>query len=296
MANAELWSAQHPYPYSGSGAQCNDWAGIPKEPVEEMQCGILWLVNTPMSGSSFIAEDIRARVAATGVTNDTWKLIDIQGTDKGFESGSAWREVVEDIGNGQPKIIINYMATAPAPGLIFEDILRPLRSTLRGQGCRLMLATVLRDPVLLAQDNMEGIQLRPNTTGNSQSITLLDGEQGKDWRRKHRSSYYQVPHPLAMGASEMLLAGTLNLLEHFDFVGRTERISLFTQRLYESLGWPTSMLPHAIEVVPRPVASLAKLHSLNAVDMTVYQSYCNGVKPSGSVMTHQRSASTQPML
>merc|ERR1712070_969641 len=142
---------------------------------------------------------------------------------------------------------------------------------------------------------MEGIQLRPNTTGNSQSITLLDGEQGKDWRRKHRSHYYELPHPLPAPASERLLAGTLNLLEHFDFIGRTERISLFTQRLYESLGWPTTRLPHAIEVVQRPVSYLGQLHSLNAVDMTVYQSYCNGMKPLGST-THQRSASTQPMV
>ena len=106
--------------------------------------------------------------------------------------------------------------------------------------------------------------------------------------------YLELEHPLAEGPSERLLMGTLKLLEHFDLIGRTERIALFAQRIYEALGYKVWRLPHAIEKKERPIDMLPSLHALNAVDMTVYQAFCTGKQP-GLLRTDERTGLDPPV-
>ena len=78
--------------------------------------------------------------------------------------------------------------------------------------------------------------------------------------------------------AERLFMGTMNLLKHFNFVGRSEKLEDFAQAIYTTVGLHLTV-PTAISSMAVPVDRLRALHMLNAVDMAVYQSFCAATAP-----------------
>ena len=237
---ADIASLHEAEPSAAASCGVDDWRGLLHPPAPPATCGVLWLVHVSKTGGETVRHHLRQRAR-----QKSWSFMDLYlGTAPGsLRRAGRWeiepktRQLAELLNQTRPRLIVHQHDGFGGFGDYFLDrVLRPLscRFAADGNGCQVVLATVLRDPVARLVSQARSDNLAPAEFGafaraqaNFHTKYVLFGT---DWR----------VGSLFLGdasVEQSLLEPAQRVLSHFDLVGRTEQLSRFVAALDARMGW-----------------------------------------------------------
>ena len=239
--NAAMWKKEAP--------TCK-WAGLP-DVAEPMQCGVVWFLHIAKTGGRDIVTQLKGQSLGPLTHEDggfvsarrlpaNWTFIELW-YDRGmgpspmksgqFKGTAAWKALQNTLREQeQPKIFVhdhNNMAGFDDREL-FEKTLRPMACDLEARGCKLTLATMLREPNSRARSHVffEGGVTHKNFGQRMQSISNYQTHY-----LLHNHNFHQIKK-----LKNEDLTRAWHYLQHFEVVGRTEDHDVFKEHMHTLLG------------------------------------------------------------
>jgi hypothetical protein len=220
-----------------------------------------------------------------------------------WELGSpVWRRILTHAGAAaRPHLIVEqHIGTPGLGGPFMQSVLANMSCALRRKGCRLLLATTLREPVSRMASGIFFHHLKHNKVENyiehNQDVLLnflWSTEQSwyKSWSWQSQkwagdsldsrlNSTPGAPEQGDLGEGLVALAHARvqarvkSMLRYFELVGTTDELEGFARLLYQTLGWQwrgmlkTNPSAHPYELTP---AELARIAQQNERDTQFYQ-------------------------
>ena len=120
-----------------------------------MKCGVLYYLHIAKTGGAEVVDHLQKEAAQT-----KWSFYNYNyWTEKG-DVGRTWQSILNMTRDlRQPKAIVYHHHGAPGLRDTFERELKPLSCALAAKGCRLVLATTVREPTtrMVATYNMDAL-------------------------------------------------------------------------------------------------------------------------------------------
>jgi len=204
---------------------CLAWSGLAR-PVSPIRCGCIWFVHIGKTGGTTVERHMEQAAKANG-----WAYERMFGRPVSLWNTSlGWRRVVAEMRKPRPSIaFVSQHHGAPGLGGS-DDMLRstilPMRRALEAKGCRLVLATVLREPVERTISS-----LFFNNIGRRQ-LPSWAASEGSNYQTKYLVGGWRLATAQSRKRpSRVPLASASAMLSHFDLVGRTEAMSAVLQAM-----------------------------------------------------------------
>ena len=155
---------------------CASWAGMPAK-VEPMQCGVLWFLHIAKTGGRDIITQLKGQALGPLAKEDggfvsarelpaNWTFVELwydrqMGASpmksRRYKDTEAWKTMERALAEeAQPKVFVhdhNNMAGFDDENM-FDEVLRPMACALEARGCKLTLATMLREPTSRAKSHV----------------------------------------------------------------------------------------------------------------------------------------------
>jgi hypothetical protein len=241
-----------------------------------MECGMIWYTHISKTGGTTVQVMLQEEA---GLYN--WSFHDslfltftVNGTvppERAIPAGSkwyaspAWQWLVDDLEKPKPRVIVHHHDGMP--GLSNPDLrsfLAATRSSLREQGCDLLMTTTLRSPVTRAvsdglfHHNRESAQLRAFTSLESdyQTKYLMYNMHKHEWTYEHSCDaptlaatagraddgtyIWAAPSDKCLGNNPTLsptapIKDAQDMLALYDLVGNTNQLYEFLQQLHVAI-------------------------------------------------------------
>ena len=265
----------------------------------ELKCGVLWFLHIPKTGGSTTEKYLytRTRPALPG---RRWLMADLYSyphchpalantSMDGWGAAPVWADALVELARPEPRLVVHQHHCSPGlVGLIPQ--LQQLNATLRAKGCGLYLATIVRDPVLLAESRAHFVKTTvaqyeaihrtrsrgvcPQETWSVNTVSL--------YMRFGGVNLYSSPNNIANRCSEVTFERLLQVkaaLELFDLVYTTATLGPFLSRLSTLTGDTTplrnvphmhSNISHAFELTEADKHDIA---TLTAADRMLYNRF-----------------------
>ena len=238
---------------TGSSYACGAeaWTGLPTSPTPDtstgpstartpLPCGLLWFTHISKTGGETVRHHLRNRVRKYG-----WSFLDLYtgSSPRSLRRAGRWEierhvhVLASHLNQTRPRVVVHQHDGVGGLGDYFlERVLRPLscRLAVEAPECKVLLTTVLRDPVarLLSQaqsDLLPAAQFSAFARAQANFMTkyMLFTT---DWRV---SSLFQAN----TSVERSLLGPARTVLSHFELVGRTEQLHRFLLAIDSSMGW-----------------------------------------------------------
>ena len=155
---------------------CASWAGMPAK-VEPMQCGVLWFLHIAKTGGRDIITQLKGQALGPLAKEEggfvsarelpaNWTFVELwydrqMGASpmksRRYKDTEAWKTMERALAEeAQPKVFVhdhNNMAGFDDENM-FDEVLRPMACALEARGCKLTLATMLREPTSRAKSHV----------------------------------------------------------------------------------------------------------------------------------------------
>ena len=152
------------------------WTGMPAKP-EPMQCGVLWFLHIAKTGGRDIITQLKGQALGPLAKEDggfvsarelpaNWTFVELwydrqMGASpmksRRYKDTEAWKTMERALAEeAQPKVFVhdhNNMAGFDDENM-FDEVLRPMACALEARGCKLTLATMLREPNARAKSHV----------------------------------------------------------------------------------------------------------------------------------------------
>lgn len=284
-------------PQRAGSSSCEHWTGLPSA-VEPMQCGVIWYLHIAKTGGRDLVTEIKGQSQSVldqepgGFQSvrqlpNNWTLAELwydktMGKDHGLATGAfskttAWKTIQRHIdGDAPPRVIVhdhNNMIGLDDQNFM-DATLRPMACALEKRGCKLTLATMLREPAARAKSHLffegnvdhDNFGERMRSISNYQSHYVL-----------HNHNFHRITQLTADDRDR-----AADILQHFDVVGRTEEQGRFKEVMYGMLGWSTNDGSRSADHNITPEGQKLELtdseedlaRSTNALDSDVYRRFC----------------------
>lgn len=276
---------------------CSQWRGIVPRPVRDLKnkvaavggnrsCGVLWFTHVGKTGGTTVS-----KILEEGASRNKWQHI---------RTWSGGRQQLRDapVGTGLYAKIDKLAGAAAVPRLVVDHHLevpslaeprvlawiRRLRSRLEARGCQLLVTTMLREPIARAKSNLAYGSFAPR-----QTCEFV--RENSNWQARAFSPTYNKDASHITYAQSLREKGPVNgsdalaaLLEVYDLVGVTERMSEFIKALRDQLGWRNEPIG-SHEQIANPTEQCKKiqltheqqwwLHLHNLEDAVLYRAVCS---------------------
>jgi hypothetical protein len=231
---------------------CASWAGMPAK-VEPMQCGVLWFLHIAKTGGRDIITQLKGQALGPLAKEEggfvsarelpaNWTFVELwydrqMGASpmksRRYKDTEAWKTMERALAEeAQPKVFVhdhNNMAGFDDENM-FDEVLRPMACALEARGCKLTLATMLREPTSRAKSHVffeggvthDNFQQRMSSISNYQTHYLL-----------HNHNFHKIQK-----LEEADQARAAQMLQHFELVGRTEDHDEFKAFMHTVMGMP----------------------------------------------------------
>lgn len=238
--------------------------------VKPMKCGALFFLHLGKTGGSSVVEMLKRSSRSSKYT-----YFDIWGKTYGYNysEDEDWRAMLKISASYEPRIVAQLHHGVPGLGCYFwEQELAPLQEKLEAKGCELRLTTVMRNGSARAisamnydhqlQALLSGVDFGTNSTpcevanrsANQQAKTIVEG-----WCSDAASC--AMPAACTHGFSdEQLLQKAKEMLSKMSFVGQTEDLQTFADKLLQvmSLEPGSVALGHDNPTLQKYVANLTQ--------------------------------------
>jgi len=235
-----------------------------------MQCGVFWFLHIGKAGGSTVEHRLNElqespKGKAEGWHNDRLPMTPVNGRDtgkwhtyysyEGWNNSRQWQSLLREVYTAkQPRFIMSAHHGTPGMGdYLLENEMPRLRKALEAKGCRLVLATTLREPVARTISSAQHMS-RIGRAGMSQRDlpAFLDRGESNFQVRYVMSTKSWLPlsdiatddddddsddgkYVWSESDDHSQLAPAIRTLEQFDLVGRTEELADF-------IGWCETIL------------------------------------------------------
>jgi len=228
------------------------WTGMPAKP-EPMQCGVLWFLHIAKTGGRDIITQLKGQALGPLAKEDggfvsarklpaNWTFVELwydrqMGASpmksRRYKDTEAWKTMERALAEeAQPKVFVhdhNNMAGFDDENM-FDEVLRPMACALEARGCKLTLATMLREPNSRAKSHVffeggvthDNFQQRMSSISNYQTHYLL-----------HNHNFHKIQK-----LEEADQTRASQILQHFELVGRTEDHDEFKEFMHTVMGMP----------------------------------------------------------
>ena len=282
---------------AGSSSSCGHWTGLPAA-VEPMQCGVIWYLHIAKTGGRDLVTEIKSRslsvldqepggFASVRLLPNNWTLAELwydktMGKEHGLATGAfgkttAWKTLQRHVaGTTPPRVIVhdhNNMVGLDDQNFM-DAMLRPMACALERRGCKLTLATMLREPAARAKSHLffEGNVDHDNYGERMKSISNYQSHYVL-----HNHNFHNISQLTADDGDR-----AADILQHFDVVGRTEEQGRFKEIMYDMLGWSSSDGGEAADHNVTPEGQKLELtdseeslaRSTNELDTHLYRRFC----------------------
>ena len=237
----------------GEDVECA-WTGLPERP-KPMQCGVLWFLHIAKTGGRDIITQLKGQALGPLAREQggfvsarelpaNWTFVELwydrqMGASpmksRRYQDTAAWKTMERALAEQeQPKVFVhdhNNMAGFDDDNM-FDEVLRPMACALEARGCKLTLATMLREPNSRAKSHVffeggvthDNFQQRMNSIGNYQTHYLL-----------HNHNFHKIQK---LEDADQTRAS--QILQHFELVGRTEDHDDFKDFVHTVMGVPSA--------------------------------------------------------
>ena len=288
-------------PQRAGSSSCEHWTGLPAA-VEPMQCGVIWYLHIAKTGGRDLVTEIKGQSQSVleqepgGFQSvrqlpNNWTLAELwydktMGKEHGLATGAfgkttAWKTIQRHVaGSAPPRVIVhdhNNMVGLDDQNFM-DATLRPMACALEKRGCKLTLATMLREPATRAKSHLffEGNVDHDNYGERMKSISNYQTHYVL-----HNHNFHRITELTADDRDR-----AVDILQHFDVVGRTEEQGRFKEIMYGMLGWSSNDGSKAADKNVTPEGQKLELtdseetlaRSTNELDSHVYQRFCANEK------------------
>ena len=252
-----------------------------------LPCGVLWYTHISKTGGETVRHHLRTRTRKYG-----WNFLDLytSSSPRSLRRAGRWeieRHVhllAQHLNRSRPRLVVHQHDGVGGLGDYFlERVLRPLSCRLQVEvpECKVVLATVLRDPVARLISQAQSDSLPPEqfsayarAQANFQTKYLLFTT---DWRVS--SLFLAKPD-----VEQSLLEPARTVLSHAELVGRTEELQRFLVALDRAMGWTDESFASAQSTLHDghrsrkrwnlTAAQTVFARRFNAVDALLYRTFC----------------------
>ena len=230
------------------------WTGLPERP-KPMQCGVLWFLHIAKTGGRDIITQLKGQALGPLAREQggfvsarklpaNWTFVELwydrqMGASpmkqRRYKDTAAWKTMERALAEeAQPKVFVhdhNNMAGFDDDNM-FDEVLRPMACKLEARGCKLTLATMLREPNSRAKSHVffeggvthDNFQQRMGSISNYQTHYLL-----------HNHNFHKIQK---LDETDQTRAS--QILQHFELVGRTEDHDKFKDFMHTVMGVPSA--------------------------------------------------------
>ena len=285
-----------------SSTPCNasSWCGLQSLPPP-LACGVLWYLHIPKAGGGSVYAHLEKN-QKLGNRSQPWSFVSIYPDYKfaraALPNGTSptasrqWNEIRAHLRRPRPLLIVHQHHGSP--GMASADVeaeLATIQRSLSSRGCRLVRATMLREPVSRSiSDIMFHHEKKP-------SLKVKEGFCAEAVDNGNNQTSYVTcgsPEPgdlfCAYKKNTRMLHAAIRVLADFDVVGQQEDHDGFVRAINHILGWPAnsgiSLRHHQTGTsedpwpyVPSP-ATRSWMGWHNQLDRRLYSHFCQcGQRP-----------------
>lgn len=200
-----------------------------------MPCGVFWFLHIPKTAGISVENYLRYKAKG-------WTLYDLydKKTAKRWQDSPAWHGILKEVMGPNPKVSIHQHASTPGMEYMLQNAVWPIKCILERNGCKLILATILREGPSRAYSEIT-YQKTPHTKYVEKLIEYANGETkyllwGIPGNGKTR--LFKADHSETVRARKVL--------SHFHIIGHTKVLPNFFGAMHRVLGQPGNVtVPHS---------------------------------------------------
>lgn len=201
-----------------------------------MPCGVFWFLHIPKTGGISVNHYLH-----TNAQNSSWNFFDLYDlrSAKRWQDSPAWHGILKEVMGPNPKVTIHQHASSPGMEYMLQNAVRPIKCVLERKGCKLILATVLREGPSRSYSEI-AYHGTPHAQYVEKLIAFANGEVkyllwGIPGNRRHR--LFKADHNETVRARKVL--------SHFHIIGRTKALPKFFGAMHRAIGGPGKVnTPH----------------------------------------------------
>lgn len=239
-----------------------------------VSCGVVWFVHIPKTGGTTVKGYLAQLAALSSRSSTPWRLADlhrgegwmglpdeVKWDERRWNEAIDWHQTVKnELAKPQPRLLVHQHTAMPGFGAYtVRRVLQPLACELQTKGCRLLVATILREPV--SRIRSEVIYIHALLTGKMGRAFFVNASMpfdiegifqglGKDLvdvqskyllfgntEIYHKGSGSKLRRGYGGDGDDGLLAGAaLRALSHVDLIGFSDDLDGFLSKIEAAIG------------------------------------------------------------